>query len=190
LTFALTGVLGSLLTSCWQTQQWRREQALEARKDVTKERVAVMNLTTEAIAESFTAAEDVLHLFAWDWSADSPVVNLKERSATWTASSRRWRVDEKVLLARMDANFRGTRAPILLNAIIQRRRRLGNDIQNLLAVADRVAATGKTTLEQEAEIEEHRVDALKLVNETTGTNGFLSRLTAVMVQEIQPNVVE
>jgi hypothetical protein len=186
LTFLLTGAIGSMLTSLWQTRQWRREQTYAAAQDLTGERVAVMNLTTEAIAESFTAAEDVLHLVAWNWSPGSPVLSLKERSAAWIAASRQWRVQEKVLLARVDATFDGARPNVVLHRIIDRRQYLGNDIQNLLALADQVAATGKVTPEQEATIEKHRNNALLLIHETTGTGGLLSQLTSAMVAQIRP----
>jgi hypothetical protein len=185
LTFFLTSVCGSILTSWWQYQQWARQQQFRLEEQRTKEQLAVMNLTAQAVAESFASAEDVLHLFAWDWRPDSAVATLAERSAHWTLQSRRWRANEKILVARSQAAFRNKQVSDLLAALLVKRKYLGNDITNLLAIAD--GRRGQYSKDDRKEIDDLQKSALKNINEVSGRNGILSKLIEAMVDESRKN---
>lgn len=187
LTFILTGVFGSLLTSCWQAQEWARGQSVRVADEATKEREAVLRLTTESVAESFTAAEDVLHLFAWNWTPYSPVVRLKERSAQWAEASTKWRVAEKLLLARVQASYTSQPPQKLLDDIVSQRRELGVDIQNLLSLADAGDKSHHFSAKQEEEIDGLLKHAMEIINKTTGRNGTLEQLVQAMIAETRAN---
>jgi hypothetical protein len=179
--FLLTTGAGSVVTSWWQYEQWSRQQHYRAAQDMTKERAAVMTFTAQSIAQSFTAAEDVLQLFAWDWRKGSNVAALKERAANWTVESRKWRTTEKVLLARVPAAYSDPQTAILLDDIVGARKRLGNDITNLLAIEDQ--ARGHRSEADQHEIDDTSKHALDLVNSVTGKDGTLRKVIQQMLNE-------
>ena len=181
LGFLLTTGAGSVVTSWWQYEQWSREQHYRAAQQVTKQRSEVMTFTAQSVAQSFTAAEDVLHLSAWEWRKNSDVALLKERATNWTAESRKWRTAEKVLLARIAATYPDPRSSQLLEEILKARRFLGNDITNLLALEDQL----KRSAADQKEIDETSQHALQLINGVTGKDGTLRLLIAHMVQQTQ-----
>jgi len=181
LTFFLTTLVGSVVTSWWQYQQWARQQALQANQEVTKERIAVITLTAQSVAASFAAAEDVLHLFAFVWHRDSQVVTLKERAAHWTNRSRDWRVAEKILTARVRSAFPDAMTRDLLQSIMDDRTFVGNDIENLLSMAD--TKRGRYTADDVKDIEETAKHALDLVNGVSRQDQKLARLISHMIEE-------
>lgn len=189
LGFLCTGLIGSVVTSWWQYQQWFREQQYRAAADATKERLAVMTLTSESVADSFAAAEDVLQLFAFEWRENSSVMTLKQRAESWQTASRKWRVAEKVLMARIGANY-DQKTVEQFYTITLRRRRLGNDITNLLSIADEKG--GRYSADDRKEIKELYDDSLKSINEVTGKGAFLPALMKSMLAEtrLRENVQE
>lgn len=181
LTFVLTTVVGSLVTSWWQYQQWQRQEALRASQEKAKARVEVINLTAQSIAESFAAAEDVLHLFAFEWHRKSQVVTLSERAKHWTERSRQWRVAEKVLVARVSSAFPDARIRGLLQSIMEDRTYVGNDIENLLSMAD--TKRGQYSPADQKEIKETVDHALHLVNGVSRQDQKLAQLIGRMIEE-------
>lgn len=181
LTFLFTTLVGSVVTSWWQYQQWARQEALEANREVTKERVAVIALTAQSVAESFAAAEDVLHLFAFVWNRESHVATLKERAAHWTTRSREWRVAEKILAARVRSAFPDETTSDLLQSIMDDRTFVGNDIENLLSVAD--MKRGRYTAAEAKDIDETSAHALGLVNGVSRQDQKLAKLVSHMIEE-------
>lgn len=183
LTFLLTGVVGSLLTSVWQHFEWKHQQDRRVAEEMTKQRLELMTFATQAVAQSCTAAEDVLWLFAWQWSEKSDVLTLQQTGANWIVESRKWRTSEKVLRARLAADFPRERESLIFEQIINDRRRLGVDIQNLLSIADAARGRSYTPLEL-ADIEKRRSRVLKLIDDTTGSHGRLQHLVKVMLQDL------
>lgn len=161
LGFLLTGGVGSFLTSCWQKQEWREQERHRAAEQVKKERLDTINYTTETIAAAMASGEDVLHLFSWTWRDKSDVVTVKERAEYWRDQSRKWRTAEKVLLARVNANFKDPEIKRRLDKIIAERYDLGNAITNLLWYADRDRM--KFSAKTNDEVEKHQKLAQKLV---------------------------
>lgn len=183
LSFALTGIVGSLLTSCWQAQDWGRQESFRVADDATKQRIEVMNLATKSIAESFTAAEDVLHVFFWSWPTDSTIVTFEDRSKAWQVASHDWRIDEKVLIANVNATYSRSRPPLILSMISANRLELGNMITRLIQIEEGQRRSGKYAPGEEEEIETLKRDAQSLIYSTTGPQGHLGRLVSAMIDE-------
>lgn len=192
LTFFFTGVVGSTLTTCWQEQQWAGQQEYNAGTEATKERLATMNLATTEIATAFASVEDVLHLVTWEWPQKSKVVTLEERAQHWRDQSRRWRVAEKELRARIRANFEDAAISKTFDDITVDRERLGNYMQNLLLLRDQ----NKRSFEPKKKGEKDDVTDFVyrsqeiLILVTLGTEdppapGKLENLTRLMLQEIE-----
>jgi hypothetical protein len=167
LGFIFTTVIGSVLSGWWQYQQWARQETLRANEEATKERLAV--------------AEDVLHLFAFSWHQKSEVVTLKERASHWTLRSREWRVAEKVLVARASSAFPDAVTRKLLQTIIDDRTLVGNDIENLLSIAD--TQRGHYSQKDLNEIDETSKHALSIINGVSREDQKLAKLISHMIAE-------
>jgi len=176
----LTAVVGNCFATRWQLQQWRVQQRHNADAQTAKDMRQLQFETAETIAESFAAADDVLHLFFWPWAKKSDVVTLSERGKQWNEASRKWRVSEKVLSARLRSEFGDDVARSFL-LIVEKRRQMGNDIINLLSYAD---ATPRPNAEESKEIDATKAHALKVITEVTGKDGDLTRLLNLMEDRI------
>ena len=197
LTFLFTGVVGSGLTTCWQDREWVGQQEYNATADATKERLATMNLATTEVATAFASVEDVLHLVTWEWPKKSQVVTLEERAQYWREQSRRWRVADKVLRARIRANFEDEEISNTFADISEDRELLGNYMQNLLLLRDqnRTSLTPKKRGEVD-DVTDFMKRSQKIValvtigkepqgSEKTSEPGKLEKLTRLMLKEIE-----
>ena len=176
----LTAVVGSCFATRWQLQQWHIQQRHAADAQTAKDMRHLQFETAETIAESFAAADDVLHLFYWPWARKSDVVTLAERGKQWNDASRKWRVSEKVLSARLRSEF-GDDVAQSFRSIVEKRRLMGNDIINLLSYAD---ATPRPNAEESRDIDTTKAHALKVITEVTGKDGDLTKLLNLMEERI------
>jgi hypothetical protein len=178
--FLLTGFLGTALTTCWQGREWDRQRRRLAREVELKQKIALFEDTTIAVAETFTSAEDILYIYQYD-SGLSAKHDVEERIRYWKTESRKWRTRSKVLGAKLDATFADRRISSAFQQLVNVRRHLGNDIANLL---DQLSARGlasRTTRENQQQID----DDLNLVNRTTGQGGTLRQLVSLLRAEIK-----
>jgi len=176
----ITAMLGSWFSTKWQLQQWRIQQRDQRVDSEAKDMRQLQRETTEAVADSFAAAEDVLHLFFWEWSKQSKITSLSERGIRWVEVSRKWRVKEKVLTVRLRSSFGEQTASAFIN-ITADRRQLGNKIILLLSAAD---VSGARTVRHDDDLAQTAEDALRIVNDVSLPNGKLAALTAMMESEI------
>ena len=93
LTFALTTVAGSWLTSTWQNQQRAYEQKYK-----------VINETAQAIAELHAATTSVLAALQIE-NADLRKAELDRTVLKWKETRRDWLVNQAVLTGKIIANF-------------------------------------------------------------------------------------
>jgi hypothetical protein len=178
---AITALLGGWFGTKWQLQQWRIQQR-EQRDDAdAKEMRQLQAEAAEAVAGSFAAAEDVLHLFSWEWARRSKVTSVEDRGVRWFEASRKWRVSEKVLAARLRSVF-GSDTARTFEEIVKKRRQLGNRIIILLSIAD---VYGSQSKKHRAEIDEASDEALQLINQVTVPGGELTRLITDMERVIR-----
>lgn len=189
LTFIFTGILGSVLSTCWQNKQWAEQEKYHAAELATQERLETIRYATETIAASVASAEDVLHLFSWSWPAKSEVAILGERAKYWREESRKWRVAEKVLSARVHASFNDKDVNSLLDQIIDDRYNLGNAITNLLWYDDRLHMNfhGKDAREVDRlrGVAQATVVKLTVGNSQQHIEGELQRIARLMLIETE-----
>jgi hypothetical protein len=128
--FFLTGIVGSALTSYWSDRQWSNQQSYLERQRLLEKKFDLIDQTIKAIAETNTAAEDVLATSFWaGWQKEE----ITERRARWETSSHEWRVASKSLYPKLEIYFTNPDIPSTFNNIMVNRNQLGNKITNLLA---------------------------------------------------------
>ncbi len=177
--FLLTGLVGSALTTRWQSREWDRQRRQLARELELRQKVALFEESTTAVAEAFTAAEDILFMFSYE-SGLNPKEDLTERIGFWKTESRKWRTRSKVLSAKLASSFADPRISTIFHELILDRRHLGNDIANLL---DHLSERGHDTTPTEETRAQVKLD-LSIVNQATGEGGKLPRLVALLRAEI------
>jgi len=171
----LTGVLGTWFTTCWDRSEKARERRRVALDLELKQRVALFEETTTAVAETFTAAEDVLSLFEYG-AGPARQKEVAERLAFWKAAGRAWRTHSKVLGAKLAATYNDPRIAIQFQEIINTRRQLGNDIANHLA------ELAKPPPEK---LPDWVADGKRLIQQTTGPSGTLRSFVGLLRAEIK-----
>lgn len=175
LSFIFTTGLGAWLTSRWQKLEWDRQQVYLAQQRNLDQKRATADDVTKAIAETTTAADDVLALFKWD----SP--EPRRVTESWKQSSKNWRINSKTLLPKLNAYFRSAEAKKVFGEIDSNRTLLGNAIRNLLEDYPKYKRETLAASERKR-VKEDYENTLKMVNEA---RNLLGRLIDIMVNEIR-----
>jgi hypothetical protein len=155
--FALTTVLGGILTYVWKQRDWHNQQAYLAQQRALDKKYAVMDRSFKEVAVTTSAAEDVLWIYYSDQLSQK---DTDERMANWYKTSRDWRVQSKILSASLAANFSNQEIDKTFDEIVKKRRFLGNAIMNL----------PKVTVNKRSSADKLKGDlqgANDLINETT-----------------------
>ena len=173
LGFLLTTGLGTLLTSNWQSREWSRQQLQLAQQRKLDQKYALADDFNKAISETIASADDILNLFKSDWDNQTLAKEEPERMAYWRQTSRNWRVASKIFITKLAAYFDDPQAKELFQEIILKRRRIGNNINRLLA-----DYRGKNRQNQQAQ--SIADETINLINETLN---LTLQLTNSMVQE-------
>ena len=143
LGFVSTSVVGTMLTETWKSREWRNQQGYLFAQRALEKRYALIDETVKAVAETNTAAEDVLASYTWNWNPG----DLKQRRAKWLEGSWSWRVNSKVISQALSTYFANPRVSSRFDDIIRKRRQLGNIITNLLTNGYQSGAEAKTQME-------------------------------------------
>jgi len=137
LGFVFTTLCGAAITSCWKTREWQNEQSyLTAqtrcererltRTEEIKQKYEVKDEIIRRVAETNTAAEEILIYFEMDPRRRRQ--EKKDRIAYWKEASRNWRTNEKILKQRLLLRFVDTNVGNLFEQIVQYRNFVGVDI--------------------------------------------------------------
>lgn len=70
--FIFTGIIGTLITSKWQRNEWDRQQARLVHIRRIDQKQKVMEELVQAVADSNATEEDVLNAFSKDWRQGDP----------------------------------------------------------------------------------------------------------------------
>jgi len=143
LGFLLTGVIGTWLTNQWSARQWENQQAYLARQwknqqaylkeqRLLDQKLQLLERVTTEIAATNVAASDVITTDVWGWNMAKRRKEIQERENRWVESSRRWRIQSRILVQDLAINFRDPEAVRLLQNIRNKRRQLGQKIRALL----------------------------------------------------------
>ena len=185
--FLLTTVVGTWLAYVWQTREWTEQQDYTARQQIAKTRMDVMTAFVRRVSELVAAGDDLMALYQFELTgALAPMREheMEERIKRWFDENRRWRIDEKVLVAQVRANFSDPRISQRLTEILIHRRDLSQTVNKFLG------ETGGRPLPDpppKSVVKLHN-HAITVIVETTGgtkqvEEGLLAKLSTVMIEE-------
>jgi hypothetical protein len=190
LGFALTSALGGGLTFLWQNKanakqesrtalQRDFEQKQAARQRLIQQKSALIDEVAKAVAETNTAAEDILDAFERSNKRAYP-----ERLKYWQSEgSRKWRVASKLLIPKLSSTFRDKQVNACFQTLIGHRAYIGNDIVNLESLHARL---GWKRMDADKEAAELLKDAHAKINQMAAE---LEKLMGVMADEIKVDEV-
>jgi hypothetical protein len=125
--FILTGIIGTLVTSRWQRNEWDRQQArlIQIRRIEQKEKI--MEGLTQAIADSNETEQNVLIAFSKYWRPQDPRREeiTRERLEAWREQGgRSWRIATELIWNKLNFYFIEQSRNELLNVFnrVQNRR--------------------------------------------------------------------
>jgi hypothetical protein len=156
LGFLCTGLVGSAITDYWKSLEWQNQQSYLVKQHFLQKQYDVMEDLVKAVAESNTAAEDVLVLYTSDWQPEE----IQERKKAWRASSATWRVKSKVLQQRLNVYFPDPELQKTFQSIINNRKKAGVTITNFNTSG--YTAQDKPDLDEARVLLEHIKDELTL----------------------------
>ncbi len=130
--FFLTGVTGSWLASYHSQREWARQQQYLHDSSLIEQRTAVIEQLVRAVAEAGAAASDVATMGYWSWSSAERAAEIAQRRALWEESSRKWRVESRVLLQKVRILFPDSPVSEKLQEVVNTRRQLGQKVREFL----------------------------------------------------------
>jgi hypothetical protein len=186
---ALTTGVGSFLTYKWQlraserqaeraAQQQKFEQGESARQRTIQQKYELTDQVIRAVAETNTAAEDMLKAFGWNQQDRKAY---PERMKYWQESSRKWRVDSKMLIQKLAFRFKDPQISASFQNIIDMRKDLGVSI---VYIQDMLGDLGWNGMQKDDETKNVRAHCLEMVNQIIDQ---MNKLMRIMIAEIQAN---
>jgi hypothetical protein len=137
--FVLTTLLGTIIASCWKYWEWENEQAYlktqaqcdrerQTRSDEIRQKYEVKDEIIKRVAETNTAAEEILLYFQMDPVRRKQVRD--ERTNYWKEATRAWRINDKILRQRLLFRFENRDVAQLFETIGRYRGWVGININN------------------------------------------------------------
>lgn len=117
LGFFLTGVIGTLLTSQWQSIQQQKQQAQIARERALQQKLELAEQLNKAVAEYYTGTQVILYALFYGAADDSK--GLAERETFWKQSLRSWIVSSRVLEQKLAVNFKQEQSSELYQKLVE-----------------------------------------------------------------------
>lgn len=136
--FALTTVVGTIITTSWQTKQWTEQQAYAARAERAKVQMEVAKNVAERVSDAFSASNQVLYLTLLDAHGKAARVRDKQLQASieeWLRQNRTWHVDESVLTAQTTAHFSRSSVHLLAAHVFRKRQQLFKQMTTFIEVS-------------------------------------------------------
>lgn len=128
LGFLLTGAAGAWLAHYWKESEWTNQQNYLFAQRSLDRKSAVIEATFKEVATTSAAAEDLLATYyVGDWTKKDD----EERWENWKKTSLNWRIQSKVLSARLAASFSNKDIQSTFQQIMDERKQLGNIVVNL-----------------------------------------------------------
>jgi len=127
--FLLTTLAGSILTHIWSTRESENQQSRIGRQHAFELRYVIVDKMLKTVAETDTAAEDILRTYEWtNWKTSEIVESRKN----WLAKSREWRIVSQVVEEEIFINFSNPQVSTNFAQVMENRYQVGNSITNLL----------------------------------------------------------
>jgi len=128
LGFVFTSVAGAWLASDWKQREWRNQQDYLVAQRSLDRKAAVIESTFKEVASTTAAADDVLATY---YPADWSKKDINERWENWKKTSLAWRIQSKILSARLAESFSDQNIQATFRDIVDKRKQLGNIVVNL-----------------------------------------------------------
>lgn len=139
LGFIFTTALGGILTSCWKgweldnersylATQTRCERERQTKTEEIKQKIEVKDEIIKRVAETNTAAEEILLYFGMEPSRQER--ERDERIAYWKEATRAWKTNEKILNQRLQLRFSNPDVARLFEDMVSDRSLVGIAIDN------------------------------------------------------------
>jgi len=128
LGFFLTGIAGTWLASKWKQSEWKNQQNYLVAQRTLDRKSAVIEATFKEVAITTAAADDLLATY---YPADWSKKDVDERWENWKKTSLNWRIQSKVLSARLATSFSSQDVQKTFREIVDQRKQLGNILVNL-----------------------------------------------------------
>lgn len=128
LGFFLTGLAGTWLASKWKQNEWKNQQNYLVAQRTLDRKSAVIEATFKEVAVTIAAADDLLATY---YPADWSKKDVDERWENWKKTSLNWRIQSKVLSARLATSFSNQDVQTTFREIVDQRKQLGNILVNL-----------------------------------------------------------
>jgi hypothetical protein len=185
--FALTTVLGTVITTCWQTRQWTEQQDYTARAKQAETQLSVTKAVTEKVSDAFSCSNHVVFLTLLDANGASAEVRNRHLPVSieeWIRQNRTWRVSEATLVADTTAHFSRPSVHQLLAQVLESRRELFKNMTQFIEISrgEPVPQIGDP---RRKELQDINSKIYNIVRATTGGGGLLPRLTREMIAEVQ-----
>jgi hypothetical protein len=168
--FVLTGVIGEKLTQHWKNEEAINQRTYLQQQRLLDKRYELLERTLSAVAQTNTAAEDILASRTWpNWSAGER----REFKSRWQTTSREWRISSTILHQELGVYFANHQIPQTFGEIEDVREYLGNEITNLTRSGKLIKKDQETFMNQ---AHQHR-DQIKSLLVKCGT---------LMASEVNP----
>jgi hypothetical protein len=155
--------------------EWHNQQDYIAANHEHEYKHEIADEATKAIAETYTAANDILRLLIWHEDPEKRKEVEIEQKKDWEQASRKWRIASRTLLPKLEAHFKDRIIHETFENIIVNRKQLGNLITNLLDQPEKKADKDHPSVKR----------AQELINQVIEPPGHLRTLITAMVKEIQ-----
>jgi hypothetical protein len=199
--FVLTTVVGTILTTCWQTRQWNEQQQYTARVERAKAQLEVTNAVTQKVSDAFSSNNQIIFLSLLGAKGNAKAIRKQQLNLAvedWIKQNRSWRVDEAALLAQTSAYFTKPRVHTLLTQILDNRQKLFVKVREFVEESHAEPVPSKEG-ERRAKLHQINRDIYLLVRDTTArdpqdTNpivrpGLMQMLVEEMISEIRDDQV-
>jgi hypothetical protein len=175
--FIFTTAGGTIISSCYQSREWTRQQHYLAQQRRLDEMNKVAKETIETTAEMLSAADDALAIFFWNSPDIKQSPDDKKRGDHWGQASLKWRNAVFTLPPELKTYFKDQHIQATLKDIDSLEVFIGNDLKNLLTDYDE---NKKKALSNK----NNQNDAASCRDKINQAREKLGNLTSIMTKEI------
>jgi hypothetical protein len=164
LTFIVTSLLGTQITTAWQSKQRELDQ-----------KYGIIDLVNRSVSDNLTAAQDIVGLYQQEKDALNRAEIETERWTYWQQKSREWRVNSNVIPQRLKGNFKDPEVQAIFQKLSQTAFDLSLYIKDLKSDVDHHS----WTLVDRDAFQEKLRDVLKGIRELRNLMGqIIDRMTS------------
>jgi len=107
LGFALTGVVGSWLNSCWHISEWRNQQVYLTSQQDLQRKYETLELLMKSTATYLGASRDVVAMAQWGFDPNKRKKDIAARIEDWEKGKRLWEAESVVIYNKLGIYFPG-----------------------------------------------------------------------------------